>query len=76
MPEALQNFIDPHDGVDQGKYRYAVARMLRLLIRARLIQEPVFFNADDRKHWKIEKSQAEEQSLQRLLQEPSVSLCK
>ena len=51
MSDVTVDQIDPYDGMDLGAYRYAVARLLRLLIRARLIQEPEFLDPDDRRRW-------------------------
>jgi hypothetical protein len=61
--------IDPYDGVDLGVYRYAVARLLRLLIRARLIQEPEFLTPDDRRRWQHETLQGDSRTIESFLLE-------
>jgi hypothetical protein len=61
--------IDPHDGVDLGTFRYAVARLLRLLIRARLTQEPEFLDLDDRRRWQDESIHGDSRTIESFLLE-------
>jgi len=61
--------IDPYDGVDLGVYRHGVARLLRLLICARLTQEPEFLSEDDRRRWQEKTIQPDSRTIERLLLE-------
>lgn len=45
--------VDAVDGYDLGEYRYAVAKVARFLIRARLICDPEFKCDIDRSAWSI-----------------------
>lgn len=60
---------DYNDDMDLGAYRHAVARVLRLLIRARLAQESEFLNADDRRRWNDEITRQGSRSVESLLVE-------
>lgn len=73
MPDRTLGQIDPHDGMDLGAYRYAVARLLRLLICARLTQEPEFLTKDDRHHWQVDTKQAGSRTIESLLLEAVVA---
>ena len=44
---------DPVDGYDFGEYRYAVAKVARILIRARLLCDPKFRDTFDYSEWSI-----------------------
>ena len=57
MSDSTVGQIDPYDGMDLGAYRYAVARLLRLLIRARLTQEPEFLDPAEQRCWQLDTFQ-------------------
>lgn len=69
MSNGTAGQIDPYDGMDLGAYRYAVARLVRLLIRARLLQEPEFLGRDDRRRWDEETIEGGSRTIESLLQE-------
>ena len=69
MSDSTIGQIDPYDGMDLGAYRYAVARLLRLLIRARLTQESEFLSEDDRQRWQEKLIEPDSQTIESLLHE-------
>ena len=71
MSDSTIGQIDPYDGMDLGAYRYAVARLLRLLIRARLTQESEFLSEDDRQRWQEKLIEPDSHTIESLLHEVS-----
>lgn len=62
------NSVDPVDGFDLGDYRYAVAKYVKLLIRARATAEPDFLSHEQYQRWKLSNIAADAYSIERLLQ--------
>lgn len=73
MSDVTVGQIDPYDGMDLGAYRYAVAKLLRLLIQARLKQEPEFLDQDDRQCWQVEITQGGSRTIESFLLEARIA---
>jgi hypothetical protein len=64
---------DPLDGYDLGEYRYATAKLVKLLIRARAKVEADFLNANDYKRWGLANIQDDRDSPETLVQAAEVT---
>ncbi len=55
--------VDLADGYDLGEYRFAVAKVARCLIRARLICDPKFSRILDRSTWSIPSAEPQDPTM-------------
>ena len=62
-----KNSIDPIDGYDLRQYRNAVAKYLKLMIRARAKSEPNFLTPVEYSRWHLSKIAADQQTAEELL---------
>lgn len=64
----MNQIEDFNPAFDRGRFRCAVARFVRLLVRARRMQEPRFFSAADLATWQISQREPEPHVTARLLE--------